>query len=406
MSQSATMKNLRVLQLISHLGLGGAQRMMFNLMTQLDRLGLEVGAVSLCGPNGWELERRLTEKNLQTWYLGKRPGFDPRILHRIRDVVREFRPNLVHSHLCLHYVFPSLARFPNLGHVATIHLPAQTTHRRVMRGLGRLAYRRGVIPVAVSGDVAEWVKRVYRIRDCMVIPNGIPIAEYQHPRTSREAWRRERGFQQSDVLYVCAARLAKQKNHEMLVRAFAHGPATNPSAHLLLAGDGECRLALEAQVRVLGLQGRVHFLGLREDVSEVLAAADAFVLASHTEGNPLSMMEAMAAGLPIVATAVGGVPEIVEDQKQGLLVKPQDCHGMAAAMVCLGQDPGKRLEMGRAAGRRAAEEFSATRMAGVYAQLYEDILTTRAFSQSSIDNPPLRIAQTGSPSRKVSTLFN
>jgi glycosyltransferase involved in cell wall biosynthesis len=368
------MKSVRILQFISHLGLGGAQRMMFNLMVELDRLGLEVGAVSLCGPNGWELERRSTEEKLQTWYLGKRPGSDPRILHRICDVVREFRPHLVHSHLCLHYVFPALARFPNLRHVTTIHLPAQTSHRPVMWGLGRVAYRRGVIPVAVSGDVAEWVKHVYGVRDCMVIPNGIPIAEYQCPRTSREVWRRERGFQQSDVLYVCAARLAKQKNHAMLLEAFAQGPATNRSAHLLLAGDGECRLALEAQVRVLGLQGRVHFLGLREDVSEVLAAADAFVLASHAEGNPLSLMEAMAAGLPVVATAVGGVPEIVEHQKQGLLVKPQDCHQMAAAMVRLLQDPGTRLAMGRAASRRAEEEFSAARMGRAYRDFYEQLL--------------------------------
>jgi glycosyltransferase involved in cell wall biosynthesis len=372
------MKSIRILQFISHLGLGGAQRMMFNLITELERLGLEVGAVSLYGPNGGELEQRLTEKKLQTWYLGKRPGFDPRIPHRICDVVREFRPNLVHSHLCLHYVFPSLARFPNLGQVTTIHLPAQTTHRRIMRGLARMAYRRGVIPIAVSSNVAEWAKRVFGVRDCGVIPNGIPISDYQCPRTSREAWRRGQGFQNSDLLYACAARLAKQKNHAMLIEAFARGPARNRAAHLLLAGDGECRPALEAQVCELGLQGRVHFLGRREDVCDVLAAVDVFVLASHTEGNPLSLMEAMAAGLPVVATSVGGVPEIVEDRKQGLLVKPHDCHGMAAAMVRLSQDPVERLEMGRAAGRRAEEEFSATRMAGVYAQLYEDILATRA----------------------------
>jgi glycosyltransferase involved in cell wall biosynthesis len=391
------MKSIRLLQFISHLGLGGAQRMMFNLTAQLERLGLEVGAVSLYGPNGWELERKLAEEKLQTWYLGKRPGFDPRILHRIRDVVREFRPHLVHSHLCLHYVFPSLARFPNLGHVTTIHLPAQTSHRRVMRGLARMAYRRGVIPVAVSGDVAEWVKRVFGVRDCMMIPNGIPIADYQCPSTSREAWRRGQGFQKSDLLYACAARLAKQKNHAMLLEAFARGPARNRSAHLLLAGDGECRPALEAQVCELGLQGRVHFLGRREDVCEVLAAVDVFVLASHTEGNPLSVMEAMAAGLPVVATAVGGVPEIVEDQKQGLLVKPHDCHGMAAAMVCLGQDPGKRLEMGRAAGRRAEEEFSATHMAEVYAQLYEHILATRVSATIECRESPVANCTNGRP---------
>jgi glycosyltransferase involved in cell wall biosynthesis len=372
------MKSIRVLQFISDLGLGGAQRMMFNLTTQLDRLGVEVATVSLHGPDDWELKRRLTEEKIRSWYLGKQPGFDPRMPHRIRDVVRQFRPHLIHSHLCLHYVFPSLIDDHAIRHVITVHLPAQMSHRRVMQSLARMACRGGVIPVAVSRDVAEWVKRVYGVRDCMVIPNGIPIAEYQHPPTSRQVWRREHGFQERDVLFVCAARLAKQKNHAMLLEAFSRGPATIRSTHLLLAGDGECRFPLEAQVRERALQGRVHFLGLRADVSEVLAAADVFVLASHTEGHPLSLMEAMAAGLPVVATAVGGVPEIVEDEKQGLLVEAHNCNGMAAAMVCLGQDPGKRLEMGRAAGRRAEEEFSATHMAQTYVQLYEHILATRA----------------------------
>jgi glycosyltransferase involved in cell wall biosynthesis len=237
-----------------------------------------------------------------------------------------------------------------------------------------MAYWQGVVPVAVSEDVAEWVENVYSVRDCKVIPNGIPIANYRHSANSREAWRRENGFQEGDVLYVCTARLAKQKNHAMLVEAFAHGPASHHSAHLLLAGDGECRLALEGQVRQLKLQERVHFLGRREDVCEILAGADVFVLASHTEGNPLSLMEAMAAGLPIVVTAVGGVPEIVEDQKHGLLVKSHDSPGMAMAMVHLLQDPGARLAMGRAASQRAEEEFSSARMGRAYAKLYEQLL--------------------------------
>jgi glycosyltransferase involved in cell wall biosynthesis/CelD/BcsL family acetyltransferase involved in cellulose biosynthesis len=352
--------------------------MVVNLMTHLDRRRFDVGAISLANSESSVLEQRLAEEKFQVWFLGKPPGFDPRTPYRIRDVVRQFRPHLIHSHLCLHYVFPSLIRNGTLGHVTTIHLPAQTMHRQIIRSLARMACRRGVIPVAVSRDVAEWVKRVYGVRDCMVIPNGIPIAEYHHPPTSRQVWRREHGFQERDVLFVCAARLAKQKNHAMLLEAFSRGPATIRSTHLLLAGDGECRFPLEAQVRERALQGRVHFLGLRADVSEVLAAADVFVLASHTEGHPLSLMEAMAAGLPVVATAVGGVPEIVEDEKQGLLVEAHDCDGMAAAMVCLGQDPGKRLEMGRAAGRRAEEEFSATHMAQGYVQLYEHILAAPA----------------------------
>jgi glycosyltransferase involved in cell wall biosynthesis len=213
----------------------------------------------------------------------------------------------------------------------------------------------------------------------MVIPNGIPIDDYQCPSTPRPVWRREQGFQEEDVLFVCAARLEKQKNHAMLLEAFARGPATSRTAHLLLAGDGERRLALEEQARQLGIQGKVRFLGLRADICEVLAAADIFVLASHSEGNPLSLMEAMAAGLPVVATAVGGVPELIADRASGLLVTPGNVDGLVAAMLKLLQDEETRWMMAAAAAHYAKEAFSASRMAQGYMELYERLLErTRA----------------------------
>ena len=129
----------------------------------------------------------------------------------------------------------------------------------------------------------------------------------------------------------------------------------------------------------LGIQGKVHFLGLRADICEALAAADVFVLASHSEGNPLSLMEAMAAGLPVVATAVGGVPELIADRTSGLLVRPGDADGFVAAMLRLLQDEETRRMMAVAAARYAKEVFDASRMAQGYMHLYERLLEeTRA----------------------------
>jgi glycosyltransferase involved in cell wall biosynthesis len=373
------MEPIRILEVIPSLGCGGAERMVVNLITHLDRRRFQVAAINLGHSEGWVLEERLAREQVQVWHLDKEPGFDPRIFHRVRAVVRQFRPHLVHSHLCLHYVYLSLIGCRPLRRVVTVHLPAETIHKQATRWLARMAYRRGVVPVAVSQGVANWLECTHGVEDCMVIPNGIPIDDYQCPSKPRQVWRREQGFQEEDVLFVCAARLEKQKNHAMLLEAFARGPATSRRARLLLAGDGERRPALEEQARELGIQEKVRFLGLRADICEVLAAADVFVLASHSEGNPLSLMEAMAAGLPVVATAVGGVPELISDRISGLLVAPGDGDGLVAAMLRLLQDGETRRTMAAAAAQYAKKAFSASRMAQGYMELYERLLEeTRA----------------------------
>ena len=369
------MSKIRVLQVVPSLGCGGAERMVVNLMTHLNRQRFEVAAAILNASEGGALERKLAEEKFQVWHLGRRPGFDPRIPLRIRKVVRQFRPHVVHSHLCLHYAFLSLIRCGPVSHVSTAHLPGETRYRRVSPWFKRVAFRQGVVPVAVSGHTAEWAKHVYRLPTCRVIPNGIPIAHYERRSDSRRLWRREHGFEENDVLFVCVARLEEQKNHALLLESFARGLGSEPGAYLLLAGQGELRCALEAQVRELGLQRKVQFLGQLSDVSDVLGAADVFVLASRNEGNPLSVMEAMAAGLPVVATAVGGVPELVEDQRTGSLVRPGDCDGIAAAMLRLFRDSDTRKTMAARAAERALRHFSASRMVQGYADLYERLVT-------------------------------
>src|SRR4029077_19229218 len=127
-------------------------------------------------------------------------------------------------------------------------------------------------------------------------------------------------------------------NHGLLLNAFAGGPAQNPKAQLVLVGDGQNREQLEAQARDLGIRNQVRFLGLRTDIPEVLGAMDVFVLSSDFEGNPLCVMEAMASGLPVVSTAVGGVPALLESGKQVLLVPPGDSQSLSTSMKLLLQD--------------------------------------------------------------------
>jgi glycosyltransferase involved in cell wall biosynthesis len=177
------------------------------------------------------------------------------------------------------------------------------------------------------------------------------------------------------LVFVHVGRFAAVKNHEMLVAAFAQLVGQQPlPTELWLVGDGELREAVQHQVRALGIESRVRFLGVRSDIPDLLRAADVFVFPSRWEGNPLSVMEAMAAGLPVVATAVGGVPELVEDGASGILVPNEDLHGLVAAMQRMAQNPDLREQMGRAARCRAVERFDIQQTVRAYEALYEEIL--------------------------------
>jgi glycosyltransferase involved in cell wall biosynthesis len=168
--------------------------------------------------------------------------------------------------------------------------------------------------------------------------------------------------------------LRPQKNPALLLKAFARAPALDPRAHLLLVGHGELRPELERQIDALRQRERIHLLGVRSDIPEVLNAADVFVLSSDWEGNPLSVMEAMASGTPVISTAVGGVPELVEDGESGMLVPQGDAQALAGAMQYMLENPKVKISMGRASARRAVEHFDVQAMTEAYEQLYRTII--------------------------------
>jgi glycosyltransferase involved in cell wall biosynthesis len=364
---------IRLVQVIPSLRCGGAERMVVNLMAHLDSRRIRSAAVVLGPREDGALEQALRDRGFDVRFLNKKAGFDPGVIVRLRKIVRCIRPDVVHSHLCLHYVLPALVGLPAVRQLTTVHLPGDTRYSRVVHPLTRLAFRCGVVPVAVSGEVAAWVRRVCDVADCRVIPNGIPVSEYRLPCGSRHAWRRAQGLDDADVVFVCVARLEPQKNHALLLDAFARALRHEPHAHLFLAGDGSCRPELELRVRELGLTPQVRFLGQRADVSQVLGGADVFVLASRNEGNPLALMEAMAAGLPILATTVGGVPELVAEGESGLLVAAGDCGSLSARLATLFRNAALRRALGSRAAARARHAFDASQMAAAYADAYERI---------------------------------
>jgi len=388
------MKKIKVVQIVPMLGPGGAERVAVHIVKGLNQQRYEVAVLSIWRRVGCDLEQMLDEFGTRVEYLGKGKGFDGRTYHKLHRFLRDFRPDIIHTHLhVLRYVLPSLFLLRNMLALHTVHNLAQREVEPRARYFQSYALNHGVVPVAVSDEVGLSVKQLYGLKQCRVIPNGIPTDEYAHPQVPRSEWRAREGFAENDVLFTCVARFARQKNHSLLLKTFAHGPGSNPNAHLVLVGDGDLRESLQEQAKDLGLTKQIHFLGLRTDIPDVLSASDVFVLSSDYEGNPLSVMEAMASGLPVVCTAAGGVPDLLTNGKEGLLHEVGDLEGLAASMTTLLMNSRKRQAMGMAAALRAKENFDVTKMIREYEQLYEEMINTsqRVRVKSAVTSPEVSL---------------
>ena len=352
---------IRVLEVLASLRRAGAERMAVSLARGLDPARFETGVVSLFDafPDGFE-----SALAIPTHHLGKHPGLDLRMVPRLARIFRRFRPDIVHTHsYLLRYAFPAHIAARGGTPVHTVHNLASQEVEWLGRMIHRVAFRCGVVPVAVAGEVARSFRQVYGFDPAATIPNGIDVGAFRRPE-ARLAWRRAHGFSEQDGLIVSVARLEPQKNPLSLIRAFAAALPDQPRWHLLLAGDGSLRQAARAVA-----SPRVHFLGVVDDIPELLASSDIFALASDWEGNPMSVMEAMAAGLPVVATAVGGVPELIDH----LLVPPGDTRALAAALSSLARDPARRRALAETSRLRAAR-FSVAAMIDSYAALFERLV--------------------------------
>lgn len=368
------MRKIRVVHIVPTLSPGGAERVAVHIAIGLDRQRFESGVISFGERQRCDLDHLLKNAGVEVRYLDKHPGFDYRTYSGAHRALKDSRPDVIHTHLhVLRYALPSMLLLSRASHLHTVHNLAEREIEPRGRWIQRYAFSRGVVPVAVAQEVARSLERLYRVPQCRVIPNGIPTSHYTRPQISRAQWRAREGFSEDDAIFVCVGRFAPQKNHALLLKAFQQGPASHPNARLVLVGEGVLKKQLEEQAKRLRLDRQVRFLGLRSDIPDVLGASDAFVLSSDYEGNPLSVMEAMASGLPIVSTAVGGVPSLFESGREGILVRPGDVHGLSAAMTFLLENPKLRQFLGTAAARRARDKFDVSTMVQAYEALYKTL---------------------------------
>ena len=365
-------------QIITSLAPAGAERLVVHLLEHVDRERFAPVCICLGNPVGSHLEARVQQLGVPLHFLGKGDKMSLEVLRKLDALFRQYRPAVVHTHLlALNYAYPLMLRYRTPARVYTVHnLAEKDMGLRTAPMVRALAFRYrigGVVPVAIAEEVRASIQQLYGYPDPPLIPNGIPTDEYAPDPDIRAQWRLAHAIEPHATVLTHIGRFAVQKNHALLIEAFAQVRADAP-LYLLLVGGGELENAVREHVAGLGLQSRVRFLGVRADVADILRASDVFVLSSRWEGNPMSVMEAMAAGLPVVSTAVGGVPELVQEGATGLLVPSEDTGALACALQALVDDPARRQAMGAAARQHAIAHFDIRHTVRGYEQLYESLL--------------------------------
>jgi glycosyltransferase involved in cell wall biosynthesis len=361
---------IRVLEVLATLRRAGAERVAVSIATGLDRERFETAVVSLYGPFAGGFEGELERAGVPVWHLGKHRGFDPRMWPRLRRAIREFQPAVIHTHsYVLRYVWPaSWLRKASIVH--TVHNVASREVDAVGRAIHRLVFAAGGRAVAISPGIAKSFTAAYGAAPAATIVNGVDLEGAYRP-AARSGWREANGFAAGDLLIVSVARLEPQKNPMGAIDVFCSAHKSNPHSRLVMAGDGALLEASRAHAAARGVSSRVHFLGVRSDVAEMLSACDIFLLASAWEGAPVAVIEAMAAHLPVVAPAVGGIPDQVENGVSGLLTPAGDGAALASTLTALACDAERRAALGEAAARRATL-FGSRAMVQAYAALFED----------------------------------
>ena len=367
----------RVLQIVTSLAVGGAQRHLLELLPGLHQFA----DVDLIYFRDHDLRPEFEKRVSHLSHIPMAGPFGASQLPRLAARIRRGGYSLVHTHLLRADMYGALAaRAVGVqAVVSTKHNIESRLESSSARALHALATRPTRRTIAISEAVARWANLHLGVpQDWIeVIRYGLDPAPFSG--LDREASRRELGLQAHVPVVLCPARLDPQKRHDVLLRAFAQVRKTLGDARLLCAGETQLggpayRTRLLELSDELGLRDAVHWLGVRSDMPNLMAAADLVVLSSDWEGLGLVVMEAAMAGRPVVATAVGGVPEIVEHNTTGLLIPPGDEQALASGLTTLLLDPERRERMGADARRHATSAFDLERMQTATRALYESVI--------------------------------
>jgi glycosyltransferase involved in cell wall biosynthesis len=370
---------MRVIHVIKATGVAGAERHLLDLLPGLRARGCDARLCVLVEPKKpvAELFEQARRSGLPISSLPIHGHADASVCLRLARRFRRERPDIVHTHLMHADLYGIMAA--RLSHVPvaimTRHDDLPFRRRFVLRQLNRWLWTRVDAGVAVSQAILRFSQEVEGATiPIRVIHHGLAQVEPEAAGPIRAAF----GLEPDALVVGIVCRLMAQKGVTHGIAAFAMIASSFPSAMLFVAGDGPDRPKLEREVRARGLGERVRFLGWRADSGRILSALDLLMAPSLSEGFGLAALEAMARGVPVLATRAGAIPEVVVDGETGLLVPPADVEALSAGLTRLLSDPMLRARLGAAGVERARQQFSLARMVDATLELYEKPLRQRA----------------------------
>lgn len=377
-------ENQTVLRLITRLNIGGPARQALLLTKELhDQYPTLLGAGTSPANEGELQDAGVSVRRLPL-VREIDPVSDARSFFEIRRLIGSTRCSIVHSHMAKAGALARLAARSSRTRPLTVH----TFHGHVLEGyfspsvqkafvaIERWLARRTDVLIAISSEVRESLLQlgIGEPEQFRLIPLGFDLSLFQPTVSRSRVLRQQLGLDDADLLVGILGRLTRIKDHRVTIDAIGR----LPGVHLVVLGDGEDRGALERYVLDSRIGDRIHFLGWRLDVPAVMADLDMVVLSSRNEGTPVSLIEAGAAGLPVVSTEVGGVASVVLDERTGLLVPPGDPTSLAHAMNRLLSNPELRRRFGAAAREHAIRSFSKERLVDDIRLLYDELIDRRS----------------------------
>lgn len=366
---------MRIVHVVDSLEFGGLERVVTDLALEQKRRGHEVSVFSLMQTQG--LRPELEAAGIPVVIGDKRKPFDLQLIRRLRAHLRDARIEVAHTHSFVPNYYCAAARLGMGRRVAMVGTCHDMGHRLGNRRL-RWMYRASLATtarVAMVGRMvherfvgAGWVPR----ERAAVVLNGIPVERFRITPQRRQAARERLGLAADTPVIGAVGRLVPLKNHRLLIAQMPALVARWPDLRLVIIGGGPLEQDLARQVEELGLGAHVQLASQRSDVSDLLPAFDIFAMPSLTEGLSIALLEACATGLAIVATRVGGNPEIIDEGRTGLLVPSEDGPALHDALVQLLETPALRERMGSAAAQWVQAHASIASVATTYERLYKE----------------------------------
>ncbi|HZK80696.1 MAG TPA: glycosyltransferase [Humisphaera sp.] len=400
MKRSPTTPVVKVTHLVISLDIGGLERIVVDLAREAHRLAQDVNVLCLERPG--KLAHEIEALGIKVSCLSKRPGLSPAVIGKLRKRLLELQPDVLHAHQVGPLFYAGLAAY-RAGVRVLLHTEhgKRYANRFRTRLLGRFAGRSAARFICVSDDIAREVRecRIVNPSKIAVVRNGIDTRRFIDSTAGDDVRNTYRIPLDAPVIGT-VGRLAEVKRQDVLIRGFARIRRSEPRAHLLLVGDGPLRGELETLARSLGLADCVHFAGYQPDPARFLHAMNAFALTSRSEGMPLCVLEAWAAGVPVVASRVGGVPELIRHGSTGLMFESGNEQELAATVLHLLRDTDLRSKIRDAARMQVQSEFDVSIMADQYDRHYRQLLGLAGSNAPSGDVlcNPFRSGETGDAS--------